>query len=37
MPSGFYFQCTPETTNVPSLNYMTGNTFKNAGAAIILN
>ena len=37
MPSGFYFQCTPETTNVPSLNYMTGSTFDNMGAAITLN
>ena len=37
MPSGFYFQCTPETTNVPMLNMMKGSTFENAGSAIVLN
>jgi hypothetical protein len=37
MPSGFYFQCTPETTNVEMLNNMKGATFKNSGVAISLN
>ncbi|MBW8049368.1 MAG: hypothetical protein FVQ77_03300 [Cytophagales bacterium] len=37
MPSGFYFQCTPETTNVPLLNMMKGSTFTGAESAIILN
>ena len=37
MPSGFYFQCTPETTNVPMLNMMKGSTFTNSGSAIVLN
>lgn len=30
MPSGFYFQCTPETTNVDYLNKIKGSTFKNS-------
>lgn len=37
MPSGFYFQCTPETTNVPFLNNMQGATFANSDSAISLN
>ena len=36
MPSGFYFQCTPETTNVEFLNWMQGSTFTNAASAIDL-
>lgn len=36
MPSGFYFQCTPETTNVPSLNMIKGSIFANSDAAIQL-
>lgn len=37
MPNGFYFQCTPETTNVPFLNYIQGSTFSNTDSAITLN
>lgn len=37
MPNGFYFQCTPETTNVPILNYIQGSTFSNSDSAITLN
>ena len=36
MPTGFYFQCTPETTNNPILNRMSGATFSNSDAAISL-
>jgi len=36
MPSGFYFQCTPETTNVATLNMITGSTFSNVLSAIRL-
>jgi len=37
MPTGFYFQCTPDTTNVNYLNWMRGNTIQGAGNAISLN
>lgn len=30
MPSGFYFQCTPEITNVEYLNNIQGSTFANS-------
>jgi hypothetical protein len=30
MPSGFYFQCTPDDTNVESLKYISGSTFSNS-------
>ncbi len=36
MPSGFYFQCTPETTNVAFLNGIQGAMFKNSLSAIRL-
>lgn len=36
MPDGFYFQCTPETTNNTILNRMKGATFKNSKHAIRL-
>lgn len=36
MPSGFYFQCTPETTNVATLNMIRGSMFADSDAAIQL-
>ncbi len=36
MPSGFYFQCTPETTNVATLNRIRGSIFADSDAAIRL-
>ncbi len=36
-PKGYSFQCTPETTNIPALQYMTGSTFDGAETAITLN
>lgn len=37
LPDGNRFQCTPETTNVPFLNFMQGGTFQNVQTAIKLN
>jgi len=37
MPDGFYFQCTPDETNVPFLQGMKGATFKNNRTAVQLN
>lgn len=37
LPDGNRFQCTPETTNVPFLNFMQGATFRNVQTAIQLN
>lgn len=37
LPDGNRFQCTPETTNVPFLNFMQGGTFQNMHTAIKLN
>lgn len=36
LPDGNRFQCTPETTNVPFLNFMQGATFQNVQTAIQL-
>ena len=36
LPDGNRFQCTPETTNVPFLNFMQGATFQNVQTAIKL-
>jgi len=37
LPDGNIFQCTPETTNVEYLQYMSGSTFRNSDSAIELN
>jgi hypothetical protein len=36
LPNGSVFECTPETSNVPTLQMMSGNVFRNSGSAVTI-